>query len=352
MAANEAMIRAVEQRYTPVKTDYSPWIKGLDNISRVLVEKRKQKEKKQTLGYKAVDENFKKRKTSPYTNHIKNTLYEMVRNGEDPTPYIQQMNADLDDYIELQELGGFTDNWSSGSDPLLENYMSSLGDKDFENTVKINKFGQEVELDIDTLLQDGRFKILNIDGTGYVTPGEILALAKAAPRTTDASEIRDIHDKFKLSVVNETSSSSDNNFETRKEIALGEITNLFKVGSRNSKDELEITSNRIKTAAMLDQEYRIRNENGEGSQEVNFVDYYLTKTDSDGTPLIPLELAEQYGEYQRLYLTETDGKVKEEMKKKFAASIMEEDDNIEEDFKQFYKMMLDRYQEPAEIPVD
>jgi len=48
-----------------------------------------------------------------------------------------------------------------------------------------------------------------------------------------------------------------------------------------------------------------------------------------------------------LYLAEEDAKVKKEMKKKFAASIMEEDDNIEEDFKQFFGAMLDRYQEPA-----
>jgi len=351
MAANETIIRAAGQRYAPTKIDYSGWLEGLSNVSKVLVEKRKRREKKETAGYKAVDANFKKRKTSPYADYMKNKSYEMVKNGEDPTSFFQDMNADLDDYAELQELAEFTKNWSSGSDPLFENYMNSLGDELYENSVYIKSGDKDVELNIDTWLdpRDNRFKILNIDGTGYVTPGEILAMAKTMARTTDGVEIKEIHNKFKLGVKNIKGSNSENNYETRKDIALDDLDNLFRNGSTNSKGEVLITANRIKTSAMFDQKYRVRNENQVGSQEVDFIDYYLTKTDSDGMPLVPEELAAQYGEFQKLYLTETDSKVKEEMKKKFAASIMEEDDNIEEDFKQFFGMILDRYQEPGII---
>ena len=350
MAANETIIRAAGQRWAPTKVDYSGWLSGLSNVSKLLVEKRNQREKKETAGYKAVDANFKKRVSSPYANHMKNVSYEMVKNGEDPTQFFADMNADLDDYIKLQELAQSTDNWSSGGNPLLENYLISMGDNVFENSIKVKSGdNEEIELPVSTYLDpsDNRFKVLNIDGTGYVTPGEILALANAAPRTTDGVEIKEIHNKFKLGVKNIKGSNSENNYETRRDIALDNLDDLFRNGSTNSKGEVVITANRIKTSAMFDQKYRVRNENQVGSQEVDFIDYYLTKTDSDGMPLVPEELAAQYGEFQRLYLTETDSKVKEEMKKKFAASIMEEDDNIEEDFKQFFGMILDRYQEPG-----
>jgi len=349
MAANEAIIRAARQRYAPVKMDYSPWLEGLGNISKVLVEKRKQKQKVKIAGYKAVDENFKKRKSSPYANYMKNKSYEMVNNGEDPTSFFQDMNSDLDDYAELQELAELTDNWSSGSDPLFENYMSSLGDELFNNSIYVKSGDNEVELNIDTWLDptDNRFKISSIDGTDYVTPGEILAMAKTMARTTDGDVTSDLLTNFVKEIKNYKDKDSESDFVDARGAAMGAIDDLFSKGALNDKGQIEITANRVKTSSMIDKEYNIRTEDNTGYERVNFIDYYLTKTDSDGTPLIPLELAEQYGEYQRLYLAEEDAKVKKEMKKKFAASIMEEDDNIEEDFKQFFGAMLDRYQEPA-----
>ena len=354
MAANEAIIRAVGQRYTPAKIDYSPWLEGLSNVSKVLVEKRKQKQKHKIAGYKAVDENFKKRKASPYANYMKNKSYEMVNNGEDPTSFFQDMNADLDDYAELQELAELTDNWSSGSNPLFENYMNSLGDGHFENSVYIKSGENEVELNIDTWLdpRDNRFKILNVDGTDYVTPGELLAMAKTTPRTTDGDVTNDLLTSFIKEVKNYSDKDSESDFVDAKGKAIGAIKDLFSKGALNEKNEVEITANRVKTAAMVDREYHIRTEDSTGYESVNFVDYYLTKKDSNGEPLIPMDLMMQYSDFiGKAYFGDNFGEdITREMKKKFATSIMEEDDNIEKDFEQFYNSMLDRYQEPAEIP--
>ena len=353
MAANEAIIRAAGQRYTPVKMDYSPWLEGLSNVSKVLVEKRKQKQKTKIAGYKAVDENFKKRKASPYANYMKNKSYEMVNNGEDPTSFFQDMNSDLDDYAELQELAELTDNWSSGSDPLFENYMNSLGDELFNNSIYVKSGDNEVELNIDIWLDptDNRFKISSIDGTDYVTPGEILAMAKTMARTTDGNVTSDLLDNFIKETSNYSGKDSESDFVNAKGKAMGAIDDLFSQGALNKKGEVEITANRVKTSSMIDKEYNILTEDRTDYERVNFVDYYLTKTDSDGEPLIPIDLALQYSDFiGKAYFGDHFGEdITREMKKKFAASIMEEDDNIEEDFKQFYKMMLDRYQEPAEI---
>jgi len=367
MAANQTIIKAAGQRYAPIKTDYSGYIQGLASITTALIEKEKKRAKNAQSNYDLLKKSLKSETLSPYKNYIKNTTYEMVGNGEDPTRLLEGINSDLNDYDELMQIVSDPNvKFSGGENSLIASYLYSLGDNVFENSIiiksntEVDEYGNplETKLNISTVLdpEDGRFKMLNEDGTKYITVSEVLAMAKNATKTTDGLAVADIVTDFSASTLGD-----EDKFVSKRGASLNKMKKLFEFGVVDRKGEVLISPEKVKLSAMIDQKYQIRTDmngkvyGGQGSEapnwrdgtkevDVTFYDWYL-----DNPEKFPpdSDFQQQWVAFQEKY--PQDHKDYERMKKLLVASMIEEDGNIEEDFVEFYEGVLNTYRQPGSI---
>lgn len=362
--ANQTIIQAAGQRYAPIKTDYSGYIQGIASVVTALVEKEKKRAKTAQSNYDLLGKSLKSENVSPYKNYIKNTTYEMVKNGESPVSLLEGINSDLNDYDELMKIVSNPNvKFSGGENSLIANYLYSLGDDVFENSITIKSKGEndelvETKLNITTVLdpEDNRFKMLNVDGTGYITVSEILAMAKNATKTTDGLAVADIVTDFSASTLGD-----EDKFVSKRGASLTKMKKLFEFGVVDKKSEVLISPEKVKLSAMIDQKYQMRTDmngnvyGGQGSEAPNwddgtkevdatFYDWYLTHPskfppDSD--------FQQQWVAFQEKYPQNHEDY--ERMKKLLVASMIEEDGNVEEDFIEFYSEVLNTYRQPGSI---
>jgi len=362
--ANQTIIQAAGQRYAPTQIDYSGYIQGLASITTALVEKEKKRAKNAQSNYDLLEKSLKSETVSPYKNYIKETTYEMVTNGENPANLLEGINSDLNDYDELMEIVSNPNvKFSGGENSLVANYLYSLGDNVFENSITIESKGEndepvETKLNITTWLdpEDNRFKMLNTDGTGYITVSEVLAMAKNATKTTDGLAVADIVTDFSAFKLGD-----EDTFVSKRGASLTKMKKLFEFGVVDKKSEVLISPEKVKLSAMIDQKYQIRTDmngnvyGGEGDKapnwndgtkevDVTFYDWYLANPekfppDSD--------FQQQWAAFQEKY--PQDHKDYERMKKLLVASMIEEDGNVEEDFLEFYEGVLNTYRQPGSI---
>ena len=366
MAANQTIIQAAGQRYAPTQIDYSGYIQGLASVATALVEKRKLVAKKvqsisdlttKTIG----DIDF-----APYKDFIKSEFGSGKYSQEQTIKILENLNMDKEKHKELVKLRDelAANGVSSGEDAIFENWVMSYTLKDFDKAIKVKHrtgiggFGdyhQKKEIKIDYIIDpsDNRIKVLDFDGEGYITVDEALARVKNATSKSDGVEVKEAIRTFKNKVQNTTSENADNVFSTQKENTIDLINDLFGYGVRDKSGNVTISADRVKRSFMFDQiittrkgAYEDPNDldtfKPEGSEniEISFIDYYLSR---EG--LIPDEVKE-------LYQTFIDNhgpgsKVSEEMKNKLAASIMEYDDDIDDDLKLFINNVLGRYYNPV-----
>ena len=364
MAANQTIIKAAGQRYSSVPTDYSGYLQGLTSITTALVEKEKKRAKNAQSNYNLLEKSLKSETVSPYKNYIKNTTYEMVKNGEDPASLLEGINASLNDYDELMEIVSNPNvKFSGGENSLIANYLYSLGDDVFDNSITIkskdeNNEPVETKLNITTMLdpEDNKFKMLNTDGTGYITVSEVLAMAKNATKTTDGIAVTDIVDDFSASKLGD-----EDTFVSKRGASLKKMKNLFEFGVLNKKSEVLISPEKVKLSAMIDQKYQMRTDmNGnvyggegdkapdwdDGTKEVDatFYDWYLTHPDKFPPDS---DFQQQWVAFQEKYPQNHEDY--ERMKKLLVASMIEGDGNIEGDFLEFYGEVLNTYRQPGSI---
>ena len=364
MAANQTIIQAAGQRYAPIKTDYSGYIQGLSSIATGLIESEKKKAKTAQSNYDLLGKSLKSETISPYKNYIKSTTFEMVEKGESPANLLEGINSDLNDYDELMEMVSNPNvKFSGGEDSLIANYLYSLGDNVFENSILVNSEGEdgelvETKLNISTVLdpEDNRFKMLNTDGTGYITVSEVLAMAKNATKTTDGLAVKKIVTDFSASKLGD-----EDKFVSNRGASVTEMKNLFEFGVLNNKGEVSTSSEKVKLSAMIDQKYQTRTDmNGnvyggtgsntpnwdDGTKEVDvtFYDWYLTHPDKFPPDS---DFQQQWVAFQEKY--PQDNPNHERMKKLLVASMIQEDGNVEEDFLEFYEGVLNTYRQPGSI---
>ena len=359
MAANQTIIKAAGQRYAPIKTDYSGYIQGLSSIATGLIESEKKKAKTAQSNYDLLGKSLKSETISPYKNYIKSTTFEMVEKGESPANLLEGINSDLNDYDELMEIVSNPNvKFSGGENSLIANYLYSLGDNVFENSILVKSKGEnneliETKLNISTVLdpEDNRFKMLNIDGTGYITVSEVLAMAKNATKTTDGLTVNQIVTDFSLYVAGK----DDDKFVTKRGTSIKEMKNLFEFGELDSKKQVLVSPEKVKLSAMIDQKYQTRTDmNGnvyggtgsntpnwdDGTKEVDvtFYDWYLTHPDKFPPDS---DFQQQWMAFQEKY--PQDHPKHERMKKMLVASMIQEDGNVEEDFLEFFEGVLNTY---------
>tara|TARA_Y100000385_G_scaffold285335_1_gene345071 strand:- start:923 stop:2017 length:1095 start_codon:yes stop_codon:yes gene_type:complete len=362
--ANQTIIQAAGQRYAPTKIDYSGYIQGIASITTALIEKEKKRAKNAQSNYDLLEKSLKSETVSPYKNYIKETTYEMVKNGENPANLLEGVNSDLDDYDELMKIVSNPNvKFSGGENSLIANYLYSLGDDVFENSITIkskDENGEPVDtkLNITTWLdpEDNRFKMMNVDGTGYITVSEILAMAKNATKTTDGVAVKKIATDFSTSKLGD-----EDVFVSKRDGSLTEMTDLFEFGVLNKQGEVLISPEKVKLSAMIDQKYPTRTDmngkvyGGQGSEapnwndgtkqvDVTFYDWYLASPDKFPPDS---DFQQQWVAFQEKY--PQNHKDYERMKKLLVASMIEEDGNVEEDFLEFYGEVLNTYRQPGSI---
>ena len=285
--------------------------------------------------------------------------FEMVEKGENTAHLLEGINSDLDDYDELMKIVSDPNvKFSGGENSLIANYLYSLGDNVFENSITIesktefddNDDPLKTKLNISTVLdpEDNRFKMLNTDGTGYITVSEVLAMAKNAIRTTDG----DATDRVLMDFVGKSPGKDEGVWKTGSEVALKETKKLFRVGVLDKNDKVVISPHKVKTSAMIDQIYQVRTdtqglefgdvgfsgEKGTSTKDATFYDWYLTHPskfppDSD--------FQQQWVDFLKKY--PQDHPKYERMKKALVASMIEQDGNVDEDFLEFYQSLLNTY---------
>jgi len=364
MAANQTIIQAAGQRYAPIKTDYSGYIQGLASIATGLVEREKKRAKTAQSSYDLLGKSLKSETISPYKNYIKSTTFEMVEKGESPANLLEGINSDLNDYDELMEIVSNPNvKFSGGENSLIANYLYSLGDNVFENSILVKSKGEnneliETKLNISTVLdpEDNRFKMLNTDGTGYITVSEVLAMAKNATKTTDGLAVKKIVTDFSASKLGD-----EDTFVSNRGASITEMKNLFEFGVLNNKGEVLTSPEKVKLSAMIDQKYQTRTDmNGnvyggtgsntpnwdDGTKEVDvtFYDWYLTHPDKFPPDS---DFQQQWVAFQEKYPQNNPNY--ERMKKLLVASMIEEDGDVEEDFLEFYEEVLNTYRQPGSI---
>tara|TARA_R100000951_G_C2652692_1_gene184921 strand:+ start:20 stop:1141 length:1122 start_codon:yes stop_codon:yes gene_type:complete len=370
--ANQTIIQAAGQRYAPIKTDYSGYIQGLASVATALVEKRKLVSKKAQSISDLTTKTTGDIDFAPYKDFIKSEFRSGKYSQEQTINILENLNMDKEKHKELVELRDklAANGVSSGEDAIFENWVMSYTLKDFDKAITVKHKGgmgvsgiydKKKEIKIDYIIDDNRIKVLDFDGEGYITVDEALARVKNATSKSDGVKVKEVIRTFKNKVSSTTSSDSENNFHTQKGNTVDLIDDLFEYGVRDKSGNVTISADRVKRSFMFDQTittrkgaYRDPNDlnalmsqetggvfqpDGPDNIKISFIDYYLSK---EG--LIPDEVKELYQKFINDYVP--GGEVSEEMKNKLAASIMEYDDNINDDLSLFIDNVLGRYYIP------
>tara|TARA_R100001015_G_C4623726_1_gene181624 strand:+ start:1069 stop:2127 length:1059 start_codon:yes stop_codon:yes gene_type:complete len=279
--ANINIIAAAGQRFAPVKTDISGYMKALGATAEVLIKRREnaiQREQDIDLSNDIVgSEEFKneiektRELAAEQSRIMKNTL-PFTKKHKDAKKEFERLKGDIKSFDAQfkvidqisTNLGGMVEDgkikMSIGEDDIKQNYYLALYNKDFEGGFDPDGDGPEPAVPF-FKLENGKLLMINESGD-YVDPKVVKVNFKQSGDTTLAGTISDLVGSFKNTRVDDG---------TRKNsigLGLGDIKNYIKDNPVESNEHF------------MTKEYSLESED---RKSFTFMDYYLSKLLDDGS---------------------------------------------------------------------
>ena len=316
--ANQTIIKAAQQRYTPVKTDYSGYIQGIASIAKGLIERKNQQDKQSADIQKntKVDTHIKQwgnvidayryRMTLPESNplhvsrekgfdrfeglkqetikleKIQEFMNDELNNGlsasVDPATenYIRSWKAGVFDINigvwskeqrgqqnEVAYMGG-DDTWQDLEEMTNDEIREKYGD-DGENVIKdlqqrklLHEKGLKSDrLDVNPFFimdENMETKVIGLDGE-YVTVDQLEQQIMNIPNINDGMLVKQAISDFGDGVSKDDIESGV--YNKKYQNTLDTIDDYFKRGVYNKKGDLLITPHNMKMAFMFDESQRL-----------------------------------------------------------------------------------------------
>tara|TARA_R100001440_G_scaffold75529_1_gene103009 strand:- start:4602 stop:5657 length:1056 start_codon:yes stop_codon:yes gene_type:complete len=279
--ANLGIVAAAGQRFAPVKTDVSGYMKALGATAQVLIKRREnaiQREQDIDLSNDIVgSEEFKNeiektrelaaeqskimKNTLPFTKKHKDAKKEFERLKDDIKSFDAQFK--VIDQISTN-LGGMVEDgkikMSIGEDDVKQNYYLALYNKDFEGGFDTDGDGPKPAVPF-FKIENGKLLMINESGD-YVDPKVVKVNFKQSGDATLAGSISDLVTSFENTKV------SDGTRKNRASKGLGNIKNYIKDNPVEANEHF------------MTKEYSLESEDG---KSFTFMDYYLSKSLDDGS---------------------------------------------------------------------
>ena len=348
MAASQTIIQAAKMAYTPHKIDYSGYMQGILNVSKMLTEKIKSINSQKAEDQKSLekmktdnDTDFKPwdKVIEDYVDYGPGSPKEKLNNMKS----LKQITLGFEDSQDkiTAMAGPNSPGLSESIDPDIQNYLYSWEKGDFTQPIKFKDAdGVEREYYINFTLEfEGmkpKAKIIGPKGTAMDMQG-LTTLVNSLTRPQDGKPLTDIITKFRTATrdpekVNET------DFKTLKSEALTDINNLLTLGKLNSSEtKVQVGKEHIKNSFMFDQKFFINED------EVNFLDWYMSGSRGGGKyayDTAPQELKDSFKEILEENGLEEYSELSQKMKRILIQDIIKHDKNIDVDLNNFINAAL------------
>ena len=329
--ANLSIVAAAGQRYAPIKTDISGYMKALGATAQVLIQRRKNAiQRTQDIDMSSDiigSEEFKneieetRKLAAEQSKVMKNTLpftkkhQEAKKQFEELKKNIQSYDAQFKVIDQIStNLGGMVEGgeikMSIGEDDIKQNYYLALYNKDFENGFDPDGDGPKKAVPF-FKIENGKLLMINETGD-YVDPKVIKVNFKQGGDKELEGGISKITDQFK----------------NTKNISIDTKQNIIQNGEN-------FITNRVKNNPVESMEHLMTVEyslESKGKKSFTFMDYYLSNLLDDGTisqAEMPRELIETLKNFS---FNETTEAAKQSLFK----SVKQYDTDFLEDVKEFY----------------
>jgi len=345
--ADLGIVAAAGQRYTPVASDISGYMKALGNTAKVLIQRREnaiQREQDIDLSSDIVgSEEFKteiedgRTKALDLSNIMKNTL-PFTKKHKDAKKEFEEIKKNIQGYNEQfkvidqisTNLGGMVEDgkiqMSIGENEVKQNYYLALYNKDFENGFDPDGDGPKKPMPF-FKIENGKMLMVNESGD-YVDPKLIKVNFKKGGDTTLSESIS----KLSTNISNTKVTT-----ETKENLINTGLTDIRNYGKNNP---VEFTEHLMTT------EYKLKSEGGDS---YNFMDYYLNLVlGGDSEIVLNADAAEAESLLKKLKsfdietLNSSD-KAAQEAKQMLFKSIKQYDPNFMDSVEDFYSDHFDTF---------
>lgn len=336
--ANLSIVAAAGQRFAPINTDISGYVKALGNTAKVLVQRRKNAiQRTQDIDMSSDiigSEEFKKEieetreLAAKQSKIMKNTLpftkqhQEAKKQFEELKKNIQSYDAQFKVIDQISSnLGGMVEGgeikMSIGENDIKQNYYLALYNKDFENGFDVDGDGPKKPQPF-FKIENGQLKMINETGD-YVDPKVIKVNFKQSGNKDLEKGISNLVNQF-ANTKNITNDTKQNFIQNGENF----VRNFVKNNPVESMEHL------------MTVEYSLESK---GKKSFTFMDYYLSNLLDDGTisqAEMPKELIETLKNFS---FNETSEAAKQSLFK----SIKQYDTDFLDDVKDFYNDYFNTY---------
>ena len=292
--ANLSIIAAAGQRYAPIKTDISGYMKVLGTAANLLVQRKNNAiERAQDIdisGDIIGSEDFQKKikedrdTAADYSKIMKNTL-PFTKKHKDAKKEFEKLKSNIQEYKAQFEvidqistnLGGMVKDgriqMSVGEDEIKQNYYFALYNKDFGEGFDPDGDGPKEAVPFFTM-EDGKMKMVNVNGD-YVDP----KLIKVEFEQSGDKSLSEAISKTKNTISNTKISTT-----TKNNLIKTSIDDMFVF----AKDNPAKFNEHLMTA-----EYSLQSQ---GGKRITFMDFYLEnvlKDEGVNQDKLPQELLDQ-----------------------------------------------------------
>ena len=278
--ANLSIVAAAGQRYAPIKTDISGYMKALGTAANLLVQRKNNATERaqdidisgDIIGSEKFQDQIKTNRedAANYSKIMKNTL-PFTKKHKDAKKEFEKLKSNIQEYKAQFEvidqistnLGGMVKDgriqMSVGEDEIKQHYYLALYNKDFGKGFDPDGDGPKEAVPFFTM-EDGKMKMVNVNGD-YVDPKLIKV------------EFEQSGDKLFSEEISKTKSTiSNTNVSTvhRKNLIQTSIDKIFIDAKDNPVQFIE---------HLMTAEYPLQSQ---GGKRITFMDFYLESILKDG----------------------------------------------------------------------
>ena len=340
--ANQTIIQAAGQRYAPIKTDYSGYIKGIASVATALIDKKKTMSKNSA--------NLEKMKSGLITDitPLSGVLKDFVDNPDYSTNMklskMESLKNKRDQFDEIkvniaEMVGENGENLSPSIDPAIRSYLMSWAAGDFEKEITVKRrlkksdtgedywssmsFPMNFQIDLSNGWDNMDINVIGPEGD-YISIDELSNLLNQ-PNIGDGTAITDEFNVFKYKTRDQDLETPQ--FNKLKEISLDKIKTLIDRGDK----EKGISARNMQRSFMFDETFTI------DGKETGFLEWYFEN--ASGT-IISDEFKAAYKDFIDEY--QPGDEIEQESMNILAADLFYYDTNVVSDLKDFIDYILEK----------